>query len=392
MSAEDLRIEAVVEQVRRRILDGELPATATDDPSEWRRQVVALLRRFDPLLPEGLAERAIRQVRATTFGLGPIDALLEDDAVSEVMVNGDGRVWVERAGALVPVGAHLGPEAVLGILERATARLGVHADRRNPLVNARLPDGSRLHGVIPPLAVDGPCLTIRRFRVRRVRLDELCSPDVAELLGRAVAERRNILVSGATSAGKTTLLNALAGQLPGSARIVTIEDTAELALPGEHVVRLESRPASADGVGEVPISELVRAALRMRPDRIVVGEVRGPEALAMLQAMNTGHEGSMSTCHANSAPDALRRIETMVVADRGAMPLAAVREQVRSALDLVVQIARVSGARRQVVSVDEVVAHGSLDETPRTRSLAQGGRVVAAPERPARTFGAEAER
>lgn len=392
MSAEDLRIEAVVEQVRRRILDGELPATATDDPSEWRRQVVALLRRFDPLLPEGLAERAIRQVRATTFGLGPIDALLEDDAVSEVMVNGDGRVWVERSGALVPVGAHLDPEAVLGILERATARLGVHADRRNPLVNARLPDGSRLHGVIPPLAVDGPCLTIRRFRVRRVRLDELCSPDVAELLGRAVAERRNILVSGATSAGKTTLLNALAGLLPGSARIVTIEDTAELALPGEHVVRLESRPASADGVGEVPISELVRAALRMRPDRIVVGEVRGPEALAMLQAMNTGHEGSMSTCHANSAPDALRRIETMVVADRGAMPLAAVREQVRSALDLVVQIARVSGARRQVVSVDEVVAHGSLDETPRTRSLAQGGRVVAAPERPARTFGAEAER
>jgi pilus assembly protein CpaF len=383
---EAARVAGVVEAVRRDLLAATPPpgGRATAEGHLGDVDVEALVRRADPLLPAVLVAEALRAVRASTVGMGPLDALLADDEVSEVMVNGDGRIWVERSGHLEATGAVLGPDAVLGLLERATARLGVHADRRHPLVDARLPDGSRLHAVIPPLAVDGPCLTIRRFRVRPVDLDELCGPEVLTLLRQAVAERRNVLVSGGTSAGKTTLLNALAGLLPSSARVVTIEDTAELALPGDHVVRLEARPASADGVGEVPVADLVRAALRMRPDRIVVGEVRGGEALAMLQAMNTGHEGSMSTCHANSPADALRRIETMVVAATAAVPLAAVREQVRAALDLVVQVARTSGAERRVVAVDEVESDGPLDRSPRTRPLLVGTRVVDRPRRPPR--------
>ena len=269
-------------------------------------------------------------------------------------------------------------------MERITAPLGVHVDRRNPIVDARLADGSRVSAVVPPLSVDGPCLTIRRFRVRAVTLGDLCPPEVEALLAEAVADRRNVVVSGGTGAGKTTLLNALGALLPSEERIVTIEDTAELRLPGAHVVRLEARPASADGIGLVTIADLVRAALRMRPDRIVVGEVRGPEALAMLQAMNTGHEGSLSTCHANSPADALRRLETMVLSGASALPLAAVREQVRSAVDLVVQVARAADGGRAVVAVDEVGADGDGSAAVATRALVVDGRVVARPLRPTR--------
>jgi pilus assembly protein CpaF len=262
----------------------------------------------------------------------------------------------------------------------------LRVDRSSPLVDARLRDGSRVNVVVPPLAIDGPCITIRRFGARPIPLEEVAPPGVAAFLRWAVRARGNVVVSGGTGAGKTTLLNALAGCIPAGERVVTIEDAAELRLPLEHVVRLEARPPNAEGAGEVRVRELVRNALRMRPDRIVVGEVRGSEALDMLQAMNTGHEGSLSTCHANSPADALRRIETMVVSGSGALPLAAVREQVAAAVDLVVQVARVDGGRRAVVAVDEVVALGDQPGTGPlvVRRLASPDRLLALPARPAR--------
>jgi pilus assembly protein CpaF len=262
--------------------------------------------------------------------------------------------------------------------------LGLRVDRAAPLVDARLPDGSRVNAVVPPLAVDGPCLTIRRFVARRVVLDEVCPPGVAPLLAWAVRARLNVLVSGGTGAGKTTLLNALAAEVPAGERVVTVEDAAELQLPGEHVVRLEARPASAEGSGEVLVRDLVRNALRMRPDRIVVGECRGPEALDMLQAMNTGHEGSLSTCHANGPADALRRLETMVLMGSVALPLAAVREQVDGALDLVVQVARRPDGTRAVVELAEVAP----DRPARVRRLARPAGLEDLPARGPRLPGA----
>ncbi len=255
---------------------------------------------------------------------GPLEPILADPEVTEVMVNGPGRVWVERAGRLERVPVALDTPAIEHLIEKVVAPLGLRVDRSSPLVDARLPDGSRVNAIVPPLAVDGPCLTVRRFGARAIPLAAFAAPSVVALLAWAVAARLNVLVSGGTGAGKTTLLNALAGCIPPGERVVTVEDAAELRLPGEHVVRLEARPANAEGAGEVRIRELVRNALRMRPDRIVVGEVRGPEALDMLQAMNSGHEGSLSTCHANSPDDALRRLETMVLMGDVGLPLAAV--------------------------------------------------------------------
>jgi pilus assembly protein CpaF len=270
------------------------------------------------------------------------------------------------------------------------APLGLHVDRASPLVDARLADGSRVNAVVRPLAVDGPCLTIRRFGARRVTLSEVATPGVAALLAWAVRARANVVVCGGAGAGKTTLLNALAAEIPDHERVVTIEDAAELRLPGRHVVRLEARPASAEGAGEVRVRDLVRNALRMRPDRIVVGEVRAGEALDMLQAMNTGHEGSLSTCHANSPADGLRRLETLVLMGDVALPLAAVREQVRSALDLVVQIARRPDGGRRVVAVAEIDPDepsgpgGPVGTRPLT---APDGHLVALPRRPVRGTG-----
>ena len=359
------------------------PAVPVGDDAGLAERVLAV----DPLPGDDDVVAAVALVRSLVRGLGLLDPLLADDEITEVMVNGDGSLWTECHGRLHRHAERLTTEEVMGLIERVTAPLGVHADRRHPIVDARLTDGSRVHAIIPPLAVDGPCLTIRRFRVRAVGLADLCpGAEVAHLLVDAVVERRNLVVSGGTSAGKTTLLNALAACLPAGDRVVTIEDTAELRLPLDHVVRLEARPAAADGVGEVPIGELVRAALRMRPDRIVVGEVRGGEALAMLQAMNTGHEGSLTTCHANSPVDALRRIETMAIG-AGVLPLAAVREQVRAGLDLVVQVRRGADGRRQVVDVGEVEPDGDATAPLRTRALVAAGRVVAAPARPARRHG-----
>ncbi|MEO8696611.1 MAG: ATPase, T2SS/T4P/T4SS family [Acidimicrobiales bacterium] len=281
--------------------------------------------------------------------LGPLQQFLADAHVSEVMVNGSGAVWIERAGALVATDAHLSAVEVEALIERVLGPLGRRVDRSSPFADGRLADGSRVHVVVPPVAIDGPHLTIRRFRPVDVALHDFGDAIVVDALHRAIDERRNLIVSGATSAGKTTLLNALAGRIDAGERIITIEDAAELRLRLPHVVRLEVRPANAEGAGAIDQRELVRNALRMRPDRLIVGEVRGGEAFDMVQAMNTGHSGSMSTCHANGVIDALRRIETMVLVAASGLPLDAIRQQIGSSIDLVVHVARgVNGCRRVV--------------------------------------------
>jgi pilus assembly protein CpaF len=362
-------------------------------------RLAALVGEEAPLLGARQRARVVQEVLAEVRGLGPLEPLLADPAVTELMVNGPGPVWVERQGLLERTALRLDEPTIEHLIEKVVGPLGLRVDRASPLVDARLPDGSRVNAVVPPLAVDGPCLTIRRFGARDVALSAFAPPAVAELLAWAVEVRLNVVVSGGTGAGKTTLLNAMGGCIPGGERVVTVEDAAELRLPGEHVVRLEARPANAEGAGAVRVRDLVRNALRMRPDRILVGEVRGPEALDMLQAMNTGHEGSLSTCHANSPEDALRRLETMVLMGDVELPLDAVRSQLHSALDLVVQVARAPGGTRRVVEVAEVVdgaalptagADGASATGRRTRTLAGPSGVVALPGRPPRAQGGPA--
>jgi len=286
--------------------------------------------------------------------LGPLQHLLADAHVSEVMVNGSGAVWIERAGALSATDSHLSAAEVEALIERVLGPLGRRVDRSSPFADGRLADGSRVHVVVPPVAIDGPHLTIRRFRPVDVALEDFADARAVDVLRDAIARRRNLVVSGATSAGKTTLLNALVGRVDAGERIVTIEDAAELRLRLPHVVRLEVRPPNAEGAGAIDQRELVRNALRMRPDRLIVGEVRGGEAFDMVQAMNTGHDGSMSTCHANSVIDALRRLETMVLVAGSGLPLDAIREQIGSSIDLVIHVARGANGQRRVVDIAEI--------------------------------------
>jgi pilus assembly protein CpaF len=316
------------------------------------------------LLDAATRAELVARVAERSFGLGPLEPLLADAAVDEILVNGVGQdrpVWVERHGSLEATSVSFASEDDLRhAIERILAPLGRRVDEAEPLCDARLPDGSRVNVVLPPLAVDGPVLTIRRFRPRGFSADDLVelgtwTAPLRELLGQAVRSRLNVLVSGGTGSGKTTTLNALSGFVPDGERVVTIEDTAELRLQRAHVVRLEARPASVEGRGEVTIRRLVRNALRMRPDRIVVGEVRGPEALDMLGAMSSGHDGSLCTVHAGSPEEALRRLETLALMAGVGLPHAAVREQVASAIDLVVHQARLADGARQVVAVAEVV-------------------------------------
>ena len=355
--------DALVEELHAALL-----ARDATDRAELH-DVLDEVRRAHPLLPHGHALTVARAVTARVTGLGPLDALLADDATTEVMVNGDGEVWVERAGALVATAIRVSRRDVDLLVERIVGPLGLRADRTSPIADARLPDGSRVNVIVPPLAVDGPCVTIRRFGARRIPLGALCPPGVAELLAWAVAARANIVVSGGTGAGKTTVLNAIGALIPDDERLVTVEDTAELRLPASHVVRLEARPATADGLGATTVRQLVRNALRMRPDRIIVGEVRGPEAVDMLWAMNTGHEGSLSTCHANSPVDALRRLEVMVLSAGLDLPISAVRDQLSSSLDLILQVARTADGARSIVAVAEVV-DPPVEGGPRVRPLA----------------------
>ena len=357
-------------------------ASMTGEPA-GPEQIGELVRQRAPLLSPDLQERLTERVSARLGGLGPLEVLISDDSVSEVMVNGAGAVWVESDGALRRTPVTVSESTARQLIERVVAPLGLRADRTSPLVDARLPDGSRVNVVMPPVAVDGPYLVIRRFRARGLRLGDFAPPPVAALLRWMVQARANILVSGGTGAGKTTFLNTMAAHIPAGQRIVTVEDAAELSLGAEHVVRLEARPRSVEGLAAVTVRDLVRNALRMRPDRILVGEVRGSEAFDMLQAMNTGHDGCLSTCHANSPPDALARLETMVLMAAAGLPLQAVRAQIDAAVDFVVHLARGSAGARRVVGVAEV-GRGS----ERLVTLADAGGLHALPEAPPRTFDA----
>jgi len=331
-------LDRLAGDLRARLLD---QAGALDD-TDLHARIRALVDREAALLDEAARDHLVALVAERSFGLGPLEPLLRDPTVDEVMVNGPGAVWVERAGRIERADVAFDSDAdVRHAIERILAPLGRRVDEAEPLCDARLPDGSRVNVVIPPLAVDGPVLTIRRFRRRGLSPDDLVelgtwTRPLHDVLRRAVSGRLNLLVSGGTGSGKTTTLNALSSFIPADERVVTVEDAAELRLQQPHVVRLEARPAGLEGRGEVSIRRLVRNALRMRPDRIVVGEVRGPEALDMLSAMTTGHDGSLSTVHAGSAEEALRRIETLALMADVGLPHAAIRELVADAVDLVV--------------------------------------------------------
>src|SRR5215471_17628074 len=305
-------------------------------------------------------ERLAREIADDIFGYGPLEQLLPDASISEIMVNGPHDIWIERRGRLSRTPLQFSDESHLRrIITKMVGQVGRRIDESSPLVDARLPDGSRVNAVIPPLSLSGPLLTIRKFSRKRLTLEDMIklgtlSQETVEFLQRCIQAQLNMLISGGTGSGKTTLLNALSTAIPNEERIVTIEDAAELRLNQEHVLRLEARPKDLAGENEVPIRALVRNALRMRPDRIIVGEVRGAEALDMLQAMNTGHDGSLSTIHANSPRDALARVETMVLMAGYDLPVRAIREQVSSALECIMHLERLEDGSRRVTSITEV--------------------------------------
>jgi pilus assembly protein CpaF len=303
----------------------------------------------------------VRQITDDILGYGPLEPFLRDDTITEVMVNNFDRIYIERNGKIERTGTTFADNAhLLRIIDKIVSQVGRRIDEASPMVDARLPDGSRVNAIIPPLSLRGPTLTIRKFSRDPYTMDDLINfgtltPKAAHFLAACVQGKLNMLISGGTGTGKTTTLNALSAYVPGDERIVTIEDAAELQLQQEHVITLESRPANIEGQGEVKIRELVRNALRMRPDRIIVGEVRGPETLDMLQAMNTGHEGSLTTIHANAPRDALARLETLVLTAGVDLPLRAIREQVASAFDILVQISRLVDGSRRISHVTEVL-------------------------------------
>jgi pilus assembly protein CpaF len=326
-----------------------------------RRIVEDMLVADETPLSRQEREDLVREVQHETFGLGPIEPLMQDPTVSDILVNGAHEVYIERRGKLERTNAIFRDDAhLMQIIDRIVSAVGRRVDESSPMVDARLPDGSRVNAIIPPLALDGPVLSIRRFAVDPLKMSDLVTkgtvtPALVDVLRAMVHARLNILVAGGTGAGKTTLLNVLSNAIPTTERIVTIEDSAELQLQQDHVVRLETRPPNIEGKGAVAQRDLVRNALRMRPDRIVVGEVRGGEVLDMLQAMNTGHDGSLSTVHANSSRDALSRLETMVLMSGLALPVRAMRDYISSALDAIVHVARLSDGTRKVVRVTEIV-------------------------------------
>jgi pilus assembly protein CpaF len=342
---------AVIERMVRQLVASEVPIERTSLREAARR----LASTEAPTAGADLIDAVVDHL----IGLGPIEMLMRDPQVTDVLVNGPAEIWVEKAGRLERSRVGFGDnDAIVAAVERVISPLGLRLDRSSPSVDARLADGSRLHAVVPPACVDGPVVAVRRFTQAVTTLDELVESGSAtrhhvDRLRELVAERRNVLVSGGTGAGKTTMLNLLAAEIPTDERVVTIEDAAELALPG-HVVRLESHPASADGAGGVTIRALLRSALRLRPDRIVVGEVRGPEALDMVWALNTGHRGSLSTIHANSPQEALWRLETLALSE-GGVAAEAVRRQIGAAIHFVVQVER-QGSQRRIVAIQDVTS------------------------------------
>ncbi len=365
-SFERAEYQQVKADLHRKILDRlDLEKLGRTTGDSAREEVLVVIRNAvnTEVVPLSFAERErlSREILDEIFGLGPLEPLLKDHGISDILVNRFDRVYIERAGKLELTGLSFKDNThLMQIIERIVSRVGRRVDESSPMVDARLADGSRVNAIIPPLAIDGPCLSIRRFgrepiTARQMIENHSLTEAMLELLSAMVKGRLNILISGGTGAGKTTLLNVLSGYIPNSDRIVTIEDAAELQLKQEHVVRLETRPPNIEGKGAVRQRQLVINSLRMRPDRIVVGEVRGEEAFDMLQAMNTGHEGSLTTVHANSPRDALARIENMVSMANLNIPERAVRHQIAAALHAVVQIARLSDGTRKVITIAEIL-------------------------------------
>lgn len=359
-------------RVHSRIIEEiNLPALEALDPEEVRPEVSKVVSHF--LNEEKVMLNDQERAALTTdiidelTGFGPLQPFLNDHTISDILVNGCRNVYVERFGRLEKTAAQFMDDAHLrNIIDRIISPVGRRIDESSPMVDARLPDGSRVNAIIPPLAIDGPILSIRRFAVNPLKIIDLINygtltAEIGELLAGCVQAKLNIMISGGTGSGKTTLLNVLSGYIPANERIVTIEDSAELRLQQEHVVRLETRPASIEGTGQITQRDLVRNSLRMRPDRIIIGEVRGPEVFDMLQAMNTGHDGSMTTIHANSSRDSLTRLESMILMTGVSLPEQAMRFMISSALDLIIQATRFPDGQRKVVSISEVVGmEGSI--------------------------------
>jgi pilus assembly protein CpaF len=360
------RYQVIKKQLHRELISKlDLALLETMDDAERRSQVERVARGMlvdsDIRLTRGDEERLITELLHDTFDLGPITPLLLDEEISDILVNTHRQVYVERLGRLELTPVSFRDEAHLRlIIDRIISRVGRRIDESTPLVDARLPDGSRVNAIIPPAALDGPILSIRRFRRRALSIDDLLgldtlTPEISEFLTGCIHARLNMLITGGTGSGKTTLLNILSRYIPASERIVTIEDSAELQMQQPHVVRLETRPPNIEGKGPITQRDLVKNSLRMRPDRIVVGEVRGDEVLDMLQAMNTGHEGSMTTIHSNGPRDALHRMENLVLMSGHALPDKAIREQISSALDLMVHVSRLADGQRKLLSVQEIL-------------------------------------
>jgi pilus assembly protein CpaF len=361
--------EAEFENIKRRIhgklvdkLDltriGELEGDSLR--REIRLVVEHLCNTEDTYLNRNERDRLVEEVLDETFGLGPLEMLLKDPTVSEIMINGPKNVYIEHNGSLEKTQVQFRDDKhLMQVIDRIVSRVGRRVDEVCPMADARLADGSRVNAIIPPLALDGPCLTIRRFGSNPLKLEDLLNyksltPEMVMLLEGAMKAKLNIVISGGTGSGKTTLLNTLSSFISNDDRIVTIEDAAELQLQQDHVVRLETRPANIEGKGMIKATDLVRNCLRMRPDRIIIGECRGGETLDMLQAMNTGHEGSLTTCHANTPRDAVARLETMIMMAGFEMPMRAMRQQMANAVDLIVQVNRLQGGPRKVTHITEI--------------------------------------
>lgn len=360
-SVSEASVQRLQEKIQPRLLEALTKAPGSDVTALAHQTLESCLAEETEIAPDRASRsRVFTRMVEDVLGLGPLEALLKDPEISEVMVNGPATIFVERRGRLEASPVQFkDDEQLRGVIDRIVTRIGRRVDEASPLCDARLPDGSRVNIVLPPLALDGATMTIRKFSRHALSLADLVqggslSPVMQEFLSRAVLARKNIIVSGGTGSGKTTLLNALSGLIPDHERIVTIEDAAELRLQKPHVVRMESRPPNIEGQGAIPIRRLVMNALRMRPDRIVVGECRGGEALDMLQAMNTGHDGSLTTLHANAPREALHRLETLVLMGDVELPLRVVREQICGAVDVIVQQARFADGRRLITSIAEV--------------------------------------
>lgn len=349
----------LIELLNKEESDGAIPKKGRDE--YIKNKIEGLVNATGITVTRAEKNRIVREILNDVIGLGPIEPLLENPDITEIMVNGPYSVYVERRGKLELSDAQFtNNEHVMNVINRIVSSVGRRIDESSPMVDARLSDGSRVNAIIPPLALTGPTVTIRKFSKRPLTVNDLIrfnsvSPKMMSFLEACVKGKTNIIVSGGTGSGKTTLLNVLSSYIPESDRIITIEDAAELQLRQNHVITLESRPANIEGVGQITIRDLVRNALRMRPDRIIVGEVRSGETLDMLQAMNTGHDGSLTTAHANSPRDLISRLETMVLMSGMEMPVRAIREQVSSALDLIVHQSRMKDGTRKIVSITEVV-------------------------------------